>query len=96
MERSVPLMVQMAFETQLGIISQAGIADLANGTRWRIAPWDLPRAREWVIGASVALARNDLGKLWAFKMTNADNGEQVAVGRAIQRQGTTKPPRRWG
>jgi hypothetical protein len=76
--------VKIPFDTHLVEINKAGIADLANGTRWRIAQWDLARARKWVIGASVTLAPNDPGKLWAFKMTNNDNDEQVSVGRAVR------------
>lgn len=88
MMRLLPATVKIPFETRLGQINQAGIADLANGSCWRIAPWDLPRAREWPVGAKVVLAPNDPGKVWAFKMTNADTGQQVAVARAAR-----KPPR---
>ena len=72
---------QVPLKTQLGKINRGGIAELANGTYWRIAARDLPRARGWLTGANVTLARNDPGKMWAFKLTNAENGEQVAVAR---------------
>ena len=73
------------FETQLGTINLSGIVDLANGSCWRIAPWDLLRAREWLTGATVVVARNDPGKAWAFKMMNLDSGQQVAVARAARK-----------
>ena len=77
--------VQIQLESRLVDINQAGIAELANGTRWRIAHWDLSRAREWPVGANVTLGPNDPGRLWAFKMINADKGEHVAVGRAARK-----------
>jgi hypothetical protein len=77
--------VQIQLESRLVDINQAGIAELANGTRWRIAVWDLSRARKWPVGATVTLAPNDPGKAWAFKLTNADSSEQVAVGRAARK-----------
>jgi hypothetical protein len=85
MTRPLPASVKTPFQTQLGQINQAGIADLANGSCWRIAPWDLQRARQWHIGANVVLAPNDPGKAWAFKMTNLDTGQQVAVARAARK-----------
>ena len=82
MARPFPPAGAVTLETQLVNINQAGIADLANGTRWRIAHWDLSRARKWPVGTNVTLGPNDPGKAWAVKMTNAAKGEQVAVGRA--------------
>jgi len=89
MSRTVSLAAHVPLETQLVNINQAGIADLANGTRWRIAHWDLPLARKWPIGANVTLGPSDPGRLWAFKMTNAAKDEQVAVGRAARKTGKT-------
>jgi len=85
MTRPLAATVKTPFETRLGQINQAGIADLANGSCWRIAPWDLQRARGWLSGANVILEPNDPGKAWAFKITNADTGQQVAVARAARK-----------
>jgi hypothetical protein len=82
MTRVFPPTAPVPLDTQLVNINPAGIADLANGTRWRIAQWDLPRARSWPLGANVTLGPNDPGKFWAFKLINPAKGEQVAVGRA--------------
>src|SRR5436190_1594084 len=79
--RIIPKDKRIPTTTHLGEINRGGIAQLANGTYWRIAHNDLSRARTWRTGVEVSLAPSDPGKMWGFKLTNIENGQQVAVTR---------------
>jgi hypothetical protein len=77
--QTVPEAPQLPVTTQLQDINCGGIAKLANGTRWRIAPNDLSRALTWSRGTEVVLRANEPGKAWSFTLTNVETGDRVAV-----------------
>jgi hypothetical protein len=71
---------QMPITSQLVGINPDGIATLANGTYWRIAPGDLARAKKWLTGAEVTVTPTDVHKpIRKVNLTNIDTGERVAA-----------------
>jgi hypothetical protein len=83
---SLPPEPQIPTSSQLLGINVGGIAMLADGTAWRIAPNDLTRAKGWIPGTEITVTSTDVKKpLWPFKLTNTDAGECVAATRS-------KPP----
>jgi hypothetical protein len=74
-----PELAQMPVSSQLVGINRAGIATLANGTYWRIAPRDLARAKGWIPGTEITITAKDVeNRAWPFTLTNMDAGESVA------------------
>jgi hypothetical protein len=70
---------QTPINSQLVGINLGGIATLANGTYWRIAPGDLAQAKEWIAGTEITVTANVQNAIWPFKLTNMDAGEEVAA-----------------
>lgn len=63
---------------QLDGINSGGIVTLGDGTRWRVAPGDLPMARVWPAGSEVDITENEqVGALWSYVLINHSNGERV-------------------
>jgi len=70
----------MPITSQLVGINSDGIAALANGTYWRIAPGDLARAKKWLTGGEVTVTPTDVHKpIRKVNLTNIDTGERVAA-----------------
>jgi hypothetical protein len=57
--------------TTLSAINRGGIATLANGTCWHISSCELLKAKNWRIGAEVAIQ--------SHKLTNVETGVQLDV-----------------
>jgi len=57
--------------TTLSAINRGGIATLANGTCWHISSSELLKAKNWRIGAEVAIQ--------GHKLTNVETGVQLDV-----------------
>ena len=57
--------------TTLSAINRGGIATVANGTCWHISSSELLKAKNWRIGAEVAIQGR--------KLTNIETGVQLDV-----------------
>jgi len=70
----------MPISSQLVAINSGGIAALADGTYWRIAPDDLARAKKWIPGTVITITPSAVAKPnCPFTLTNVDTGDQVAA-----------------
>jgi hypothetical protein len=85
---SLPPDLQLPTTSQLLGINPGGIAALANGSYWRIAPGDLALARKWIPGAEITVAPTAIKKgVWPVTLTNTEIGERVAA------TGSKAPPK---
>lgn len=54
--------------TILKTLSSGGIAQLSNGTQWRVAPSDLKKAQSWMLECSVYIEEKaQSGAVWTTK-----------------------------
>jgi hypothetical protein len=61
-------------------LNRGGIALLSDGTRWRVAPQELSKARAWALGCTVSVEeKNQSGAVWTLKMTSVSTGDYVNV-----------------
>ena len=64
---------------QLVFIEPDGIAELSDGTKWRIAYDHLPRVQNWHKGSDISVAAQPRGTMWPYTLTHQQTGESVSA-----------------
>jgi hypothetical protein len=60
--------------TTLVLINAGYIAELADGTLWRVARGHFPRTREWTAGMTVSVEPKADNLLWSYQLTEVATG----------------------
>ena len=73
---------------QLVFIDQGGLAELSDGTKWRVAYDHLPRTRRWAKGSEISVSEQPQGAMWPYILRHEQTGESVS---ASTMPGTSPP-----
>jgi hypothetical protein len=64
---------------RLVFLDQGGLAELSDGTKWRIAYDHLPTTRLWLKGSEISVAPQPQGTMWPYTLTHQQTGESVSA-----------------
>src|SRR4051795_13282539 len=64
---------------RLVFLDQGGLAELSDGTKWRIAYDYLPTTRLWLKGSEISVAAQPHGTMWPYTLTHQQTGESVSA-----------------
>ena len=67
---------------QLHFLDSDGLAELGDGTKWRIAYDHLPTTRLWLNGAQITATLQTRGSMWPYTLTHQLTGESVSASRS--------------
>ena len=67
---------------QLYFLDADGLAELGDGTKWRIAYDHLPATRLWLKGEQISAALQPRGSMWPYTLTYQPTGESVSASRS--------------
>jgi hypothetical protein len=79
---------------QLRYLDRDGLAELGDGTKWRIAYDHLPTTQLWLNGAEISAKMQPQGSMWPYTLTYEPTGEIVSASRSpAPMDPLTYPPR---
>jgi len=64
---------------KLVFINDEGVAELSDGTRWRVAYDQLPKTQRWPKGAEISVTLQPRGSLWPYALTHQQTGQAVSA-----------------
>jgi hypothetical protein len=65
--------------SKLVSIDGEGVADLSDGTHWRIAFDQLPKTQRWLNGAEISVTLQLRGSMWPYTLTHQLTGQVVSA-----------------